>query len=162
MRPSLSILLVILALLTNKAFAKTTNNLPIIDTAEACYLIFIHLYTASYSADRNQDTQCVQLEYQRRFSKQELTEATRQMFSELHGTQASIQNDEQLQQFTNAYQDVSKGDRYQYCISSDQGEMSRDGTVVARINGALSRQVFNLWITDIEAGKPSWNFSRCR
>jgi len=158
---------VVLAMLWSLAEAQTLrhrgHDLSVRDQARACYLVFVKLYDATYFRDDAGEWRCVRLDYLRAFSRDELVEATEQIFAKQHGEAAVQQYGAQLAQVADAYIAVDPGDTYQYCVErAGGGEMLRDGRVTVRLDDPeFSERFLNIWVTGEEAGKPQWNFSRC-
>ena len=157
----------LLAMLWSLAEAQTLryrgHDLQVSDQARACYLVFVKLYDAAYYRDDSGKLRCVRLDYLRGFSREELVEATQQIFATLHGDDALREQRAQLQPFLEGYMAVQPGDTYQYCVDRTQGgEMLRDGMVVASIDDPdFGERFLNIWVTGEQQGRPQWNFSRC-
>jgi len=158
----------VLAMLWSLAEAQVLSyqnqELPIRDRTRACYLVFVKLYDAAYFRSNDGEARCVKLDYLRDFSRDELVEATEKIFRNLHGEDAVEQFSGELSKLARAYQPVSPGNSYKYCVGdSGAGEMIRDGRVVVRLDSAnFSERLMNIWVIGEESdGKPRWNFSRC-
>jgi len=158
---------VVMAMLWSLAEAQTLryrgHELPMRDQARACYLVFVKLYDATYYRDDSGALRCVRLEYLRAFSRDELVEATEQIFAKLHGEELLQRHSPQLARIAEAYLAVDQGDTYQYCVDRSRGgEMLRDGQVAVSLpDPDFSERFLGVWVTGEQDGKPRWNFSRC-
>jgi hypothetical protein len=168
MKKKLNILLFVMAMVAVNAHAEMLKyqnaELAVSEKARACYMLFVKLYDATYYRNDDGKARCVKLDYLRAFDRDELIEATEKIFSKLHGEEKVKKFAGELDQLAMAYQAVSPGNSYRYCVGqSGAGEMIRDGHVVVRlVDNDFSERLMNIWVIGEEAdGKPRWNFSRC-
>lgn len=141
------------------------KELAAVDRAEACYLIFVRLYQATLYSDAQGQTHCVDLEYLRPFSREDLTRATLALYLERYGEQAATQDAEELQRLVDAYQGVDRGDRYRFCLSPDHGaELARDGTPVMQTTSSdFAQRLLGLWVEGVYSqGRARWSFDTCK
>lgn len=159
---------VVLAMLWSLAEAQVMaygdDELKLQDKSRACFMVFAKLYDAYYFRSEDGGARCVKLDYLRAFDQDELIEATEKIFTKLHGEPVANRFAEDLGRIAAAYQPVSPGASYQYCVGGNgAGEMIRDGQVVVRLEDPdFSERMMNIWVIAEEGdGKPRWNFSRC-
>jgi len=139
--------------------------LEAVDRVEACYLIFMRLYHATLYSDKVGDTRCVDLEYLRPFSREELARATVEIYSKRYGEPVDQDDASELQRLVDAYHSVEQGDRYRFCLSASRGaELARDGEPVLRTGSTeFARRVLGLWVVDVDdSGRVQWNFATCK
>jgi hypothetical protein len=144
------------------AHAATMTSSSLVAEARACYWGFIKLYNAAYFRDE-QGVECVQLDYLREFSNDELAEATNEVFINAHGETLYSQYQSRLDQLNDAYAAIREGDQYSFCVSEESGRLIRENTLVIQFDDPeFSRLVFKLWVSDYSADKNvEWNFSTC-
>lgn len=161
------ILGLLLAVLWSFAEANTLRfqgqELTLSDRTRACYLVFVKLYEAAYFRSEDGASRCVDLDYLRSFSREELAQATREIFAKLHGDSLGEKFEPQLAELAVAYRSVEPGDSYQFCTgASAGGELRRDGQTVVRFNDSdFGEHLMKIWVADEQAGMPRWNFQRC-
>lgn len=133
------------------------------DSARACYMVFVKLYDIEYYASSDDNSRCVNVSYLREFSDEQLDEATRKIFAKTNGDDAAERYSKLLQEIGNAYQPVTDGDSYQYCvINNQQGVLTREGEeLVSLADGEFARQFLRIWIKDDKPDGPEWNFRSC-
>jgi len=132
--------------------------------ADACYLIFVDLYRATYYASSRGDTGCVELEYRRSFSREELAQATSRVYKDLYGDLQHAADAANLQLLVQSYRSVVPGDRYRFCASPVHGgELLRDDEPVRRIDDrGFARRLLGIWVADAQVnGAVKWNFEAC-
>jgi hypothetical protein len=132
--------------------------------ANACYLIFVDLYRATYYASSRGDTGCVELEYRRSFSREELAQATSRVYKDLYGDLQHAADAENLQLLVQSYRSVVPGDRYRFCASPVYGgELLRGDEPVRRIDDrGFARRLLGIWVADGGGGDSvEWNFPAC-
>lgn len=140
------------------------KDLEEVARASACYLLFVRLYEAAFYRDDAGGTQCVRVQYQRPFTREELAQSTRVLYEKYFGADLARRDAPRLTRLVDSYEDVEPGDRYSFCVSSAQGgALLREGVVVLRdTDMAFSRRVLGLWVAAPDrAGEPGWRFSRC-
>lgn len=141
------------------------QSLEAVDRAEACYLILVRLYHATLYSDQGGTTRCVDLEYLRPFTREELARATVEIYSKKYGKPVGRDDASELQRLVDAYHGVERGDRYRYCLSPSQGaELARDGEPVLKTGSTeFARRVMGLWVVDVDdSGRVQWNFATCK
>jgi len=141
------------------------QRLQAVDRAEACYLVFIRLYQATLYSDEQGQTRCVDLEYRRPFSREELSRATLEFYADLYGPEAGSQDADELQRLVDAYQGVDSGDRYSFCLSPEYGaELARDGNPVMKTERTdFGQRLLGLWVEDFDPqGRARWSFNTCQ
>lgn len=164
----MKILFTVLSLIfSTQIFAKSTVNfegklLKYQAKARACYMGFIQVYNARYYADRNGSHQCVNLSYLRKISAEQLGEATEKIFIKRHGKAANKRYAKQLGRVKGSFAKVSKGSRYQYCVSPKGGVLSgnKRKSLVIR-NKPFADKLFQIWVNGTTGRKPLWNSSDC-
>lgn len=135
--------------------------------ARACYLRLIELYDVDYfRATHAGDSgmRCVRVSYLRDFSAPMLDRATREIFEDLHGAEASARDRAWLERIGLAYQAVGAGDQYTYCVETpDAGVLIRDGREVARVaSGDFAERFMQIWVASEDAQNlPRWRFNPC-
>ncbi len=140
------------------------KDLREIARANACYLVFVRLYEAAFYRDDAGGIRCVKVQYQRSFTREELARSTLALYEKYFGADLAQTDTHRLKRLVASYEDVEPGDRYSFCVSSNQGgALLRDGAVVVRDpDRAFSRRVLGLWLAEPDsAGQPRWRFSRC-
>jgi len=144
------------------AHAATMTSSSLVAEARACYWGFVKMYNAAYFRDE-QANECVQLDYLREFSKDELAEATNEVFTNVHGDALYSQYQSRLDQLNDAYAAIREGDQYSFCVSEEGGRLIRENTLVIQFDDPeFSRLVFKLWVSGYSAdNKVEWNFSTC-
>ena len=144
------------------AHAATMTSSSLVAEARACYWGFIKLYNAAYFRDE-QGGECVQLDYLREFSNDELAEATNEVFINAHGDALYSQHQSRLDQLNAAYAAIREGDQYSFCVSEKDGRLIRKNMLVIKFDDPeFSRLVIKLWVSDYAAdNKVEWNFSTC-
>lgn len=141
------------------------QRLQAVDSAEACYLVFMRLYAATLYSDAQGQTRCVDLEYLRPFSREDLSRATLKFYAERYGPQTGSQDASELQRLVEAYQGVDSGDRYRFCLSPGHGaELARDGNPVMQTEQAdFGQRLFGLWVEEVDPqGRARWSFDTCK
>ena len=131
--------------------------------ARACYLGFIKLYDAEYLVDDG-DSRCVRVSYLRKFSADELGEATTKVFAKRHGSEIAAEYVDLLNGVNKSYADVDSGDSYTYCVANAVGGvLIRDNETVKRIESDdFARRFLQIWVLgEGNDGQPEWNFRRC-
>ena len=158
---------VLLLVFSAQLLAKSTVNfegkqLKYQAKARACYMGFIKVYNARYYADRSGSHQCIKLSYLRKISAEQLGEATEKIFKKRHGNAAKKRYVKQLGRVKGSYAKVSKGSRYQYCVSPKGGVLSgnKRKSLVIR-NKPFADKLFQVWVKGTTGRKPLWNFSDC-
>lgn len=132
--------------------------------AEACHLLFIRLYRATLYTDASGGTRCLELEYRRGFSAEELGRATLTLYEDYFGADRASADADRLQAVADAYRAVAPGDRYGFCFSRDHGSaLLREGEQVLPISdSAFASRLLGLWIERFEQdGRPHWRFRTC-
>ena len=142
------------------------NALTVSAQARACYLGILALYDAQYlrDADSTAPTRCVQLDYRRAFSADELAEATREIFAERHGGDVAQRFAAELTQVGHAYRTVEPGDRYTFCVGPrGNGVLLHNGDVSAQFPSAgFSERFMQIWVLSEDAQRrPRWAFTQC-
>lgn len=135
--------------------------------ARACYLGLFKLYDAEYFRAPGADAgaaRCVRVSYLRDFSAAALDQATREIFTELHGAQVVDLHRQTLDELALAYRAVRPGDRYTYCVAADnRGVLLRDGrSVIAFDSTDFAARFLQIWVrAEPGAGDPEWGFKPC-
>lgn len=166
MRRSISTVLLVALGSSGVAHAIAFGDTPLRASAqaEACHLLFIRLYRATLYMDDSGSTRCLELEYHRAFSAEELGQATRALYAEFFGADRAIADDDRLQAVIDAYRAVEPGDRYGFCFSLDHGSaLLREGEHVLPISdSAFASRLLGLWIERFEQDdQPRWRFRAC-
>lgn len=132
-------------------------------SAKACYLFF-ELFDASYFQSSDKDMQCVELDYLREFSQQQLTEATEKIYQKLHGKSQVKLDELNLHQLYQAYEPVTEQDRLRFCVSSEKGgSLYRNGALLQHfVNIGFAHRLMRVWVLGTTGtGEPDWNFRQC-
>ena len=156
------LVLMVFCLVVSTTQASIIKSDNLIDQARACYWGFIKLYNAAYFRDA-EGGECVRLDYLRDFSKQELAQATNEVFINAHGDALYNQHQSRLDQLNDAYAAIREDDQYSFCLSKKGGRLIRESTLVIEFDDLdFSRLVFKLWVSNYSADKKvEWNFSTC-
>lgn len=133
------------------------------ESARACYMVFVKLYDIEYYKSPDDSSRCVKLRYLRDFSNEQLDEATRKIFANTNGYEAAQRYNALLEKVGNAYQAVTDGESYQYCvIDNQQGVLAREGEELISIpDSEFANQFLRIWIKNEKPDGLEWNFRSC-
>lgn len=139
------------------------QDLSLTATARACHWRIIELFDAAYYRAADGGARCVQLNYLRDFTAEQLGEATRRILEKELGELTAPDAQAGLQAIEQAYEAVGSGDSYTYCVTAAGGGLlQREGeTVAALAPTGFATDFLRIWIESDDGGQPDWNFRPC-
>jgi len=126
----------------------------------ACYWGLFDLFDAAYRRDA--DGQCLQIDYLRAFSREELSKATWKGYAKANGEARLAQDRPRLRPLVEAYSDVAEGDRFSFCQTREAIELRFNQRLVYRDETVdLAEAYLGIWLSLDESGRVGWGFSDC-